>query len=942
MKKRLLSTLLTLTLVLGLLPAVAPHAHGAEHICADNDFNHHCDEDSCRKYINCYDGDDGRCDLCGGCMTHADEDEDNVCDFCGYCMVHTFVKEYWHSEDGYHYPECDRCFYYDYADGTVCADGDGDGICNVCGTCVGTHDYDWAENRDTESHQLMCSICYSENWEEHFDNNTDAACDICGTCMEHDETKTYVWDKESLNDNDGHYLVCKDCGIGWSWERHSDGDDADSFCDTCGSCEVGAHGDEVWNETDRDEAMHFSKCGICGAAFGWVKHSDEDGNGSCDVCRYCMDGEHSCVWDGENRGNVDHWLVCKDCGMDRGWENHFDDNDDELCDVCEYDMSGSSGGGEDMEPVTYPLWISETQVTSDNADNVLGDSGTVSYAADSGTLILNEATITDPIAALTDLTIHVLGDSTCSNTIWVGGQTGETETTYFDLTISGTASLTFNLPSEDIVDGTVPSIVAKTITIADELGLTTTDPADCGIVGLDADGNIPEDPEDIFVQTIASANGTFPRTVTIAPSAAYSAGKIIVLLADSYGDGWNGAAIRIYANDALVGTATIENGDGNYSGIFEMAYDSTAEYRFVWVEGEYDDECSYKIYVDGEEYTGNLDTESGGGSEGGETPASGSVTITGDPVVGQTLTAETSGFDPGAELTYQWYRVVENRVPIDGATAPTYTLTEADLAWSIYCVVNDVESDHVGSVTLPTYDIRVDDSITGGTITADKTSAAAGEPVTLTITPDAGYQLRDIIINGTADKTVIGKTTVTFAMPAEDIDIFAIFVEGVVVYFDNSVSDWTNVICADGNGYSVCLDLGNDRHGVIVPAGKAVSFTNYMPGMPEAEYPEGYYATVGFIPENGTTYSVETLRNIHVKTEGDQLIVRDLSAEAEEDIDMILMIAGYRSNRQMVDCQVIEDVTGVTEETITVTGDYIKVFFLKPGTYVPLFNDIAL
>ena len=115
-----------------------------------------------------------------------------------------------------------------------------------------------------------------------------------------------------------------------------------------------------------------------------------------------------------------------------------------------------------------------------------------------------------------------------------------------------------------------------------------------------------------------------------------------------------------------------------------------------------------------------------------------------------------------------------------------------------------------------------------------------------------------------------------------------------------------------------------------------------LAGMPESEYPEGYYTTVEFIPENGMTYSVDTLRTIHVETEGDQLTVSDSSAEAGSPADMILMITGYRSNNQMAGCQVIENVTGVTEETITVTGDFIKVFFLKPGTYAPLFESIVL
>ena len=38
----------------------------------------------------------------------------------------------------------------------------------------------------------------------------------------------------------------------------------------------------------------------------------------------------------------------------------------------------------------------------------------------------------------------------------------------------------------------------------------------------------------------------------------------------------------------------------------------------------------------------------------------------------------------------------------------------------------------------------------------------------------------------------------------------------------------------------------------------------------------------------------------------------------------------------MTGCQVIQDVTGVTEIDLTVFGER-KVFFLRPGTYAPLF-----
>ena len=888
MKKRVLSALLALTLVLGLLPAAAPHVHAEEHICVDNDFNHHCDDVGCRQYIDCYDSevdDDDRCDLCSACLTPVDENEDNVCDFCGCCMAHTFENGYWYNEGGYHYPECDRCSYYNYADGARCADGDDNACCDVCGNCVdGEHSFAWdGENRDTVDHRIICSICGEEGW-----------------------------------------------------ENHSDSEDEDSLCDVCGSCVDGYHGELVWDGTDRDNVTHRLVCEICGATYGWMDHTDTDSDGSCDVCRTCMNDSHSYhVWEEENRDTDMHRLVCNDCGLDSGWESHLDEDNDGSCDICGYEahVHTYENGAYHMDS-DYHYAMCDT---CGHWDGLNCDSHT---DADSNCLCDVCEYSLHQFDVLEDLEngTHQGVCTACGETVrqdHVFDQVDWDTEGHWYVCACGTAE----------AGGEKTAHVYETNNWYGHNGMHYPECDGCGYHQPEGEAHVDEDDnEECDVCQYWINAGVLP------PLPDDNASKIIVLMADNFGDGWNGAAINIYENDVLAGTATVifdeDDTASGYARVFEMPYDSATEYRFVWVEGSYDDECTYKIYVNGEEYTDDLDTEEGtsggGGVEGGETPASGSVTITGNPVVGQILTAVASGFDSGKALTYQWYRVVEIRVPIDGATAPTYTLTEADLHWAIYFVVNGVESNHVGAVTLPTYDLWIGNDITGGTITADKTCAAEGETVTLTIAPDAGYQLKSIRINDAENKTVIGKTTVTFTMPAENVNISATFAEGVVVYFNNTVSDWTNVLYADGNGYSTCIDLDNDLYGMIVPAGKTMSFTNYMPGMPEAEYPEGYSTTVEFIPENGTTYSVETLRTIHMKTEGDQLTVSDSSAEAGSPTDMILMIAGYHNNRQMVDCQVIEDVTGVTEETLTVTGDYIKVFFLKPGTYAPLFQSLVL
>ena len=71
-------------------------------------------------------------------------------------------------------------------------------------------------------------------------------------------------------------------------------------------------------------------------------------------------------------------------------------------------------------------------------------------------------------------------------------------------------------------------------------------------------------------------------------------------LSDSYGDGWNDAAIAVYdvLTNALLATWTISSGS-SASGSLNVSVGS--DVRFEWVNGRYDSECSYTVYnADGE------------------------------------------------------------------------------------------------------------------------------------------------------------------------------------------------------------------------------------------------------------------------------------------------------------------------------------------------------
>ena len=87
------------------------------------------------------------------------------------------------------------------------------------------------------------------------------------------------------------------------------------------------------------------------------------------------------------------------------------------------------------------------------------------------------------------------------------------------------------------------------------------------------------------------------------------------------------------------------------------------------------------------------------------------------------------------------------------------------------------------------------------------------------------------------------------------------------------------------------------------------------------------------ITEEGVYTDTQT---VTLTVDGGKLTITNSVATADETVDMIILVAGYRNGR-MVGCQVISNVTGSTTETLTVAGQ-LKIFFLKTdGSYAPLF-----
>lgn len=396
MKKRILSLLLSLVMVVSLLPvtAYASEEHecwfcGAIYygdnvpdelyrdccgICAPETYNDcwfesHCWEcGACYQFVNTWCTD---CTLCVDCMEDRPETH---CSACGDC--------YLSKEDEL----CGNCYRCD-----TCAT-----LCESCGFC----DECAADNEDP-MHCIICDACFTEvEPADHDDSSAKHCKDCCSYCDQCGDSETCQTDRTI-----GVY--CEECGlcleccmenresVGYcdlyciessEYEEHVCGECSECWCDTeqcpdCGLClECCAANSDCYGSTkmcveDSDYADHFcpecgerciceddafcEDCGLCleccEAAYDDVTTGDANFT-KCDDCAYaCVEGgdfaahieeahsgythSHKCVWKkayGMNQNN--HWHECafKNCDKINNNNPHSYAAGSDVCYECGY------------------------------------------------------------------------------------------------------------------------------------------------------------------------------------------------------------------------------------------------------------------------------------------------------------------------------------------------------------------------------------------------------------------------------------------------------------------------------------------------------------------------------------------------------------------------------------------------------------------------------
>ncbi len=169
-------------------------------------------------------------------------------------------------------------------------------------------------------------------------------------------------------------------------------------------------------------------------------------------------------------------------------------------------------------------------------------------------------------------------------------------------------------------------------------------------------------------------------------------------------------------------------------------------------------------------------------------PSAGTVTITGTPGIGDTLTADYTYSDPESDLesgtTFQWYvaadEVGTGLTPIAGATYNTYVVTPAEEGAYIRVEVTPNDGTQQGSTSTSDFvkinvrPIAIAGNITG-TPDVGETIFAVYEYNDFEDDPNAGAQFRWLVADdgsGTNESTISGETDSSYVVESGDAGKF--------------------------------------------------------------------------------------------------------------------------------------------------------------------------
>lgn len=120
------------------------------------------------------------------------------------------------------------------------------------------------------------------------------------------------------------------------------------------------------------------------------------------------------------------------------------------------------------------------------------------------------------------------------------------------------------------------------------------------------------------------------------------------------------------------------------------------------------------------------------------------------------------------------------------------------------------------------YTVTIAEGIVNGTVVPDKTTAAEGDEITLTITPAEGYELDAITVTGVTSDIAVIVTDGKFTMPADAVSVNATFKEATPTGI-SSIENGQLTIDNDAPAYNLAgQKVGKGYKGIVIKNGKKV------------------------------------------------------------------------------------------------------------------------
>lgn len=227
--------------------------------------------------------------------------------------------------------------------------------------------------------------------------------------------------------------------------------------------------------------------------------------------------------------------------------------------------------------------------------------------------------------------------------------------------------------------------------------------------------------------------------------------NIVFNLTDTYGDGWNGAKLRVTFSD---GTPQVEYTCSGASSTFVKEVNNGTTVTLTWFSGNWDYECAFTVsYEEGEQIFAAQNPSAGvlhtfvcqcGGNP-----------INCDPVTNLVSTISENNVNLTWNGNAESYIIKRDGVEVGTSTTTSFTDNNVLSGTYNYCVFSVCTGN---TISLPTCKTVVVEGSTyiinatageNGTITPNgEVTVNAGESKTFTITANANYQIADVLVDG--------------------------------------------------------------------------------------------------------------------------------------------------------------------------------------------------